>query len=102
MPTSKLTGVAATATVGHCGPRTIFTGKDRRHAISFTCTREHRVLLADAQARLGLSRADVVGLLVEKYCAGLTRDGFPAPPVRSTLPVFDAFGRRPLRSGDAA
>jgi hypothetical protein len=30
----------------------------------------------DAMVRLGLSRADLIGLLIEKYVSSVTTDGF--------------------------
>lgn len=48
------------------GQVSLFRGKVRM-PISVTLTPEHREKLQRAMKRLGISRADLVGLLVEKY-----------------------------------
>lgn len=52
------------------GPTSLFRGKVRA-PVSITLTKAHHRLLDDAQARLGLSRSDVIGLLVECFASSV-------------------------------
>ena len=45
--------------------------KKVRQPVSVTFSRRHHRLLKDAQDRLGLSRSDVVGLLVECFASSV-------------------------------
>lgn len=49
------------------GQVSLFRGKVRM-PISVTLTPDHREKLKRAMKRLGVSRADLIGLLIEKYC----------------------------------
>ncbi len=57
------------------GPKALFRGK-RRAPVSITLTPNHHILVKAAIVRLGLSRADLIGLLIEKYASTVTTDGF--------------------------
>ena len=48
------------------GPVSLFRGKVRK-PVSITLTPEHHAMVNAAMHRLGLSRADVIALLIEKY-----------------------------------
>lgn len=63
------------------GPPTLFPGKIRKPR-SFTMTPEATRLLVDTEDRLGLSRSDVLGLLITRYAADLALP--PAPPTTTT------------------
>lgn len=52
--------------VGMPGPASLFRGKVRK-PVSVTLTPEHHLKIKKAQRRLGLTRSDLVGLLIEKY-----------------------------------
>ena len=56
------------------GPRALFRGK-RRAPVTITLTPDHHLLVNAAMGRLGLSRADVIGLLIAKYASTVTTDG---------------------------
>ena len=49
------------------GPASLFRRKVREEPVSVTFTRKHHRMLKEAQERLGLSRSDVLGLLVDLY-----------------------------------
>lgn len=49
------------------GRRTLFPGKRRGRTISITMTDAHVAKLDAAMARLGLTRADVLALLVDRF-----------------------------------
>lgn len=48
------------------GPKSLFSGK-RRAPVSLTLTPKHHKKIDDNTRRLGLTRADLIGLLIEKY-----------------------------------
>ena len=48
------------------GPRALFRGKIRA-PVSITLTPDHHMMVNAATMRLDLSKADLIGLLVEKY-----------------------------------
>jgi hypothetical protein len=48
------------------GPRSLFPGK-LRAPVSLTLTPEHHKKLENKMRRLGLTRAELIGLLIEKY-----------------------------------
>jgi hypothetical protein len=50
----------------------LFRGKVRA-PVSLTLTPAHHAKIRRAMRRLGLSRADVIGLLIEKHAASLKR-----------------------------
>ena len=50
------------------GPVSLFRGKVRK-PVSITLTPDHHAMVNAAMERLGLSRADVIALLIEKYAA---------------------------------
>ena len=56
------------------GPRALFRGKIRA-PVSITLTPDHHMMVNAATVRLDLSRADLIGLLVEKYASTVTTDG---------------------------
>lgn len=49
------------------GPVALFRNKDRSRPSSVLFTRQHHAQLARAQARLNLSRCDVLSLLIDRY-----------------------------------
>jgi hypothetical protein len=55
------------------GPASLFRGKVRM-PISLTLQPEHHAILRRATARLGLTRADTIALLIHMYAASLTVD----------------------------
>jgi hypothetical protein len=56
------------------GPKALFRRK-RRAPVTITLTPDHHMLVNAAKVRLGLSRADLIGLLIEKYASTVTTDG---------------------------
>jgi hypothetical protein len=54
------------------GPVSLFPGK-RRNPVSLTLTPAHHKLVEDAMRRLGVTRADLIGLLIQKHAATVTR-----------------------------
>lgn len=55
------------------GPPSLFRGKVRM-PISLTLQPEHHAILRRAMARLGLTRADTIGLLIHLYAESLNLD----------------------------
>ena len=55
------------------GPTALFRGKVRA-PVTITLTPRHHALVNAAMARLDLSRADLIGLLIEKYASTVTTD----------------------------
>jgi hypothetical protein len=53
------------------GPVALFRGKTRQ-VVSITLTPRHRALVEDAMRRLVLTRSDLIGLLIHRYCATVT------------------------------
>ena len=53
------------------GPRSLFRGKVRA-PVTLTLTREHHDKINVAVNRLGLTRSDVIALLIEKYADTIT------------------------------
>ena len=53
------------------GPPSLFSGK-RRAPVSLTLTPAHHTKVRNATTRLDLTRADLIGLLIEKYADTLT------------------------------
>ena len=53
------------------GPASLFRRKLREKPVSVTFSQRHHRLLKDAQERLGLSRSDVLGLLVECFASSV-------------------------------
>jgi hypothetical protein len=49
------------------GPASLFRRKIREEPVSVTFTRKHHRMLKEAQERLGLSRSDVIALLVDQF-----------------------------------
>ena len=49
------------------GPKSLFRGKLRHLVVTATFTEEHHRILRRTCRRLGLSRSDVLGLLIENY-----------------------------------
>jgi hypothetical protein len=49
------------------GRRSLFRGKVREHPVTITFTALHLRKLRSAESRLGVTRADVLGLLVDKH-----------------------------------
>jgi hypothetical protein len=56
------------------GRPTLFSNKVRK-PVTLTLTQRHHDLVNEAAARLGLSRADVIGLLISRFCETLTISG---------------------------
>jgi hypothetical protein len=54
------------------GPVSIFRGKTRA-PVSITLTPEHHAKARAAMLRLGMTRADLIGLLIEKYADSVER-----------------------------
>lgn len=54
------------------GPVTLFPGKVRDAPITFTAQTEQHQKLAQAVERLGITKADVLCLLIEKHAATVT------------------------------
>ena len=55
------------------GPKALFRRK-LRAPVTITLTPNHHILVNAAMVRLGLSRADLIGLLIEKYASAVTTD----------------------------
>lgn len=55
------------------GPVSLFRGKIRA-PVSITLTPEHHYKVDRNMRRLGLTRADLIGLLIEKYADDVQRD----------------------------
>ena len=53
------------------GPLSLFRFKVRE-PVSLTLTKKHHELVKEAMARLHLTRADVIGLLIDRHAATLT------------------------------
>jgi hypothetical protein len=53
------------------GRPSLFRGKIRQ-PVSITLTREHHARVEQAMLRLGLTRSDLIGLLIEKYAHRVT------------------------------
>lgn len=69
------------------GRVSLFRGKVRGRPLTVTLTKRHWALLDAAAARLVLTRADLVGLLIAKYAATVqipTRLGVTKDDVRRT------------------
>lgn len=56
------------------GPKSLFPGK-RRAPVSLTLTPKHHKKVDDNMRRLGLTRADLIGLLIEKFADIVTLPG---------------------------
>jgi hypothetical protein len=56
----------------------LFRDKDRR-PVSLTLTRAHHLKVRRAVRRLGLTRADVIGLLIEKFADVVTLSPYNTP-----------------------
>jgi hypothetical protein len=83
------------------GPKALFRGK-KRAPVCITLTPDHHLLVKTAMKRLGLSRADLIGLLIEKYASTVTTDGIllnDEDPQRS-LPYEDHPGSLPSRANN--
>lgn len=63
MSTTKKDGAER---AGRPGPPSLFQDKVRK-PVSVTLTRAHHLKINKAMKRLGLTRSDTVGLLIEKY-----------------------------------
>ena len=61
-----------TTTKSLAGRISLFRGKIRGKPLSVTLTPRHWALLDDAAARLVLTRADVIGLLLHRYANSVT------------------------------
>jgi len=53
------------------GPRSLFRNKIRA-PVTITLTREHHDKVNEAMRRLQVTRADMIGLLIEKYADTVT------------------------------
>jgi hypothetical protein len=53
------------------GPKSLFRGK-RRAPVSLTLTPAHHQKIRDNMQRLGLTRADFIALLIERYADVVT------------------------------
>ena len=71
--TSTLTVEAALAETPPPGPVSIFRRKIRK-PVTLTLTPEHHVKVNAAMERLGLSRADVIALLIHRYADTIKRE----------------------------
>ncbi len=54
------------------GPVTLFPGKERDSPITFTAQKAQHVKLARAIERLGITKADVMCLLIDKFADTVT------------------------------
>lgn len=59
------------------GPRSLFRGKVRA-PVSITLTRQHHTKVRKAMRRLGLTRADTIALLIDRYADVVTLREAPA------------------------
>jgi hypothetical protein len=73
-PQDGRTRAARAARKPRPGPVTMFPGKIRSSPITITATLAHHLKVHDAMKRLGLTRAEVLGLLIELYADSLTND----------------------------
>jgi hypothetical protein len=53
------------------GPKSLFRGKVRK-PVTLTLTPEHHTVVRKNRERLGITRADLIGLLIEKYAEVVT------------------------------
>lgn len=60
---------AMARTGGLPGRPSLFPGKKRERVLTFTVTDAHLAKLDAATTRLGLTRSDLLGLLVDRYAA---------------------------------
>jgi hypothetical protein len=63
----------AKKTVDRTGPASLFHGKLRK-PVTLTLTPAHHRRVNEATAKLGLSRSDLIGLLIDKYARNVTME----------------------------
>ena len=79
------------------GPKSLFSGK-RRAPVSLTLTPKHHDKVDDNMRRLGLTRADLIGLLIEKFADVVALPG-KEPKDQSLCDALSVLGARLERRG---
>jgi hypothetical protein len=70
------------------GPRTLFPGKIRK-PVTLTLTPRHHQKVTTNKERLGITRSDLVGLLVERYADSVER---PTDEYQKLVDAIEALG----------
>jgi hypothetical protein len=56
------------------GPKSLFHGKVRQTPVTLTLTPEHHRKIEQKTRELDITRADLIGLLIDKYADKVTKD----------------------------
>ena len=72
------------------GPPSLFHGKVRK-PVTLTLTAEHHKKVKASTERLGITRADLIGLLIDKYADSVTKD-YPTAYTRLRFAVEELGG----------